>query len=139
MEELPLGDTTVIETWDERVGMADRGMVSERFDALWCKPALKEADLVPVPISVVPSATERDVEVIVAEGVARKVRYVNDLILNTGKEEQRCTLAKARGKSHRRKVRPILGDGEAISIYSLSDSDFQARQAEILCEAEATV
>ncbi|KAK8528238.1 hypothetical protein V6N12_074772 [Hibiscus sabdariffa] len=40
MEELPLGDTTIIETSDELVGMADRGMISECFDALWCEPAL---------------------------------------------------------------------------------------------------
>ncbi|KAK9034871.1 hypothetical protein V6N11_076927 [Hibiscus sabdariffa] len=146
--------------------MADRGLISERFDALWCEPALeqpvasqlilglptapglgnaggsgplavlelewdsqhdrifeppisnsdmdsgnllstvltyKEGDLVPVPISIAPSVMERDVEVIVAEGVTRKVRSVNDLILNTGTEEQWCTLAKARGKSYRSK------------------------------------
>ncbi|KAK9037110.1 hypothetical protein V6N11_022032 [Hibiscus sabdariffa] len=42
MEEFSLGDTTVIDTWDERVGMADRGLISERFGALWCEPALDQ-------------------------------------------------------------------------------------------------
>ncbi|KAK9046003.1 hypothetical protein V6N11_051906 [Hibiscus sabdariffa] len=72
----------------------------------------KEADLVPVPITVAPSATEQEVEVIVSEGITRKVRSVNDLILNTGTEEERCTLAKARRKIRRSKVRPTSGDGE---------------------------
>ncbi|KAK9033353.1 hypothetical protein V6N11_018386 [Hibiscus sabdariffa] len=39
-EKLPLGENTGSGSWDEHVGMADRGMLSERFDALWCEPTL---------------------------------------------------------------------------------------------------
>ncbi|KAK8604729.1 hypothetical protein V6N13_099660 [Hibiscus sabdariffa] len=61
-------------------------------------------------IRVVPVVSEPGVEVIVAEGVARKVRSVNDLILSMGSEEQQSAIAKARAKGHRNKVRPGLGD-----------------------------
>ncbi|KAK8681367.1 hypothetical protein V6N13_053771 [Hibiscus sabdariffa] len=39
-ENLPLGETTGSGYWDEQVGMADRGMLPDHFDALWCEPAL---------------------------------------------------------------------------------------------------
>ncbi|KAK8658770.1 hypothetical protein V6N13_036964 [Hibiscus sabdariffa] len=55
-----------------------------------------EDDLVPVPIKVATDVSEQGVELVVVEGSVRKVRSVNDLVLNTGSEEQKQTLVKAK-------------------------------------------
>ncbi|KAK8498318.1 hypothetical protein V6N12_024981 [Hibiscus sabdariffa] len=120
-----------MEAWDERVGMTDRELGSglERFDVLWWEPSLEqsgvrqtvlgspdvtslETDLVPVPIKVASVITGQGMEVVVIEGVVQKVRSVNDLVLNTGSEEQRFILTTAKGKGHRNKTRPAVGDSE---------------------------
>ncbi|KAK9045605.1 hypothetical protein V6N11_051514 [Hibiscus sabdariffa] len=139
--------------WDECVGLLDRetGLGLERFDVMWCDTALEsrgrevvsvrrlagpeqsnacntsltyaESDLVPVPVKS--AVTEQGVEVVVAGGVFRNVRLINDLVRNTGSEEQKCILAKARGKGRWNKAKSIVGDSEVFGNYSLSDSDFQ--------------
>ncbi|KAK8571045.1 hypothetical protein V6N13_025603 [Hibiscus sabdariffa] len=68
-----------------------------------------EEDLVPLPIKIAPEVAEQGVEIMVAEGVVRKVRLVNDLVLTTGSEEQRQVLVKSRGKGRRTKIRGISG------------------------------
>ncbi|KAK8690493.1 hypothetical protein V6N13_074026 [Hibiscus sabdariffa] len=95
-----------------------------------------ESDLVPVPVNS--TVKEQGVEVVVAGWVFRNVRSVNDLVRNTGSEEQKCILEKARGKGRRNKANSIVRDNEVFGNYSLSNSDFQARQAAILKEGEAT-
>ncbi|KAK8578417.1 hypothetical protein V6N13_116262 [Hibiscus sabdariffa] len=96
-------------------------------------------DLVPVPIKVATDVSEQGVELVVVEGSVRKVRSVNDLVLNTGSKEQKQTLVKAKGKGRRNKARQAAGESKFFGNYSLSDSDFQARQVAIICEAEATI
>ncbi|KAK8690489.1 hypothetical protein V6N13_074022 [Hibiscus sabdariffa] len=110
--------------------------VSDRSNARNTSLTYAESDLVPVPVKS--AVKEQGVEVIVAGWVFRNVRSVNDLVRNTGSEEQKCILAKARGKGRRNKAKSIVGDSEVFGNYSLSVSDFQARQAAILKEAEAT-
>ncbi|KAK9045610.1 hypothetical protein V6N11_051519 [Hibiscus sabdariffa] len=110
--------------------------VSDRSNARNTSLTYAESDLVPVPVKS--AVKEQSVEVVVAGWVFRNVRSVNDLVRNTGSEEQKCILEKARGKGRRNKSKSIVGDSEVFGNYSLSDSDFQARQAAILKEAEAT-
>ncbi|KAK8659532.1 hypothetical protein V6N13_029732 [Hibiscus sabdariffa] len=50
-----------------------------------------ETDTIPVP-SIVPHVLHCPLEVVVSGGVSRKVRSVNDLILNTLSEEQRTVV-----------------------------------------------
>ncbi|KAK8708500.1 hypothetical protein V6N13_059539 [Hibiscus sabdariffa] len=123
------------------------GSGSERFDAMWCDSALaqhedahvllglpvmpelgnkedtlntilsySETDL--IPVSVKSAVAEKGVEVVVTDGVAQKVRSVNDLVLNTGSEEQKCLLVKARGKSRQNKARTAVADVRIIGSVS---------------------
>ncbi|KAK8658730.1 hypothetical protein V6N13_036927 [Hibiscus sabdariffa] len=108
---------------------------SDRISAIRQSLTYNETDL--VPVTVKSAVKEQEVEVVVASGVFRKVRSVNDLVLNTGSAEQKCILMKARGKVRRNKAKSTVGDSELFGNYSLSDSDFQATQAAILKEAEA--
>ncbi|KAK8690877.1 hypothetical protein V6N13_074403 [Hibiscus sabdariffa] len=109
---------------------------SDRISAIRQSLTYNETDL--VPVTVKPTVKEPEVEVVVASGVFRKVRSDNDLVLNTGSAEQKCILMKARGKVRRNKAKSTVGDRELFGNYSFSDSDFQARHAAILKEAEAT-
>ncbi|KAK8686052.1 hypothetical protein V6N13_125079 [Hibiscus sabdariffa] len=98
-----------------------------------------ETDLVHVPITGIPDLAESSMEVVVSNGVMRKVRLVNDLILVTGSVEQRGVIEKAKGNNRRRKVKPVSGNEASFLNCSLSDSYIQARQHAILHEAMATV
>ncbi|KAK8972362.1 hypothetical protein V6N11_034255 [Hibiscus sabdariffa] len=112
-----------MEAWDERVGMTDRELGSglEHFDVLWWEPSLEQSGVRQTVLGspdvtslggVASVITGQGMEVVVIEGVVQKVRSVNDLVLNTGSEEQRFILTTAKGKGHRNKTRPAVGDSE---------------------------
>ncbi|KAK8595442.1 hypothetical protein V6N13_016811 [Hibiscus sabdariffa] len=96
-------------------------------------------DLVPVPISIVPTLEIPEVQEVVINGVARKVRSINEVTINTGSEEQRGVLFKARGSRRSGRIQKGWVAGESFVNCSLSDSDIQARQQVIRREAEATL
>ncbi|KAK8713111.1 hypothetical protein V6N13_148337 [Hibiscus sabdariffa] len=78
-------------------------------------------------------------EVVVFGGVTRKVRSVNDLVINTVSGKQRTALLRAQSKRKGRKTDSAVQRGSSFANASLSDSDFRARQQALLREAEATV
>ncbi|KAL4333280.1 hypothetical protein GQ457_07G008010 [Hibiscus cannabinus] len=78
-------------------------------------------------------------KIVVIGGVSRKVRSVNDLVINTVSWKQRTTLLRAQNKRKGRKADHAVQRGCSFANASLSDSDFRARQQAILREAEATV
>ncbi|KAL4308114.1 hypothetical protein GQ457_01G007440 [Hibiscus cannabinus] len=79
------------------------------------------------------------VEIVLSKGLSRKVRSMNDLVIDTLSVEQRNRLLKAQGKGKRGKTRKDGGRGVSFANESLTDSDFVARQTALLKEAEATV
>ncbi|KAK8648475.1 hypothetical protein V6N13_129227 [Hibiscus sabdariffa] len=79
------------------------------------------------------------VEIVLSKGLSRKVRSVNDLVIDTLSAEQRNRLLKAQGKGKRGRTRKDGGRGVSFANESLTDSDFVARQTALLKEAEATV
>ncbi|KAL4271658.1 hypothetical protein GQ457_13G012480 [Hibiscus cannabinus] len=79
------------------------------------------------------------VEIVLSKGLSRKVRSVNDLVIDTLSAEQRNRLLKAQGKGKRGRTRKDGGRGVSFANESLTYSDFVARQTELLKEAEATV
>ncbi|KAL4278235.1 hypothetical protein GQ457_03G021170 [Hibiscus cannabinus] len=79
------------------------------------------------------------VEIVLSKGLSRKVRSVNDLVIDTLSAEQRNRLLKAHGKGKRGRTRKDGGRGVSFANESLTDSDFVARQTALLKEAEATV
>ncbi|KAL4289881.1 hypothetical protein GQ457_14G000990 [Hibiscus cannabinus] len=79
------------------------------------------------------------VEIVLSKGLSRKVRSVNDLVIDTLLAEQRNRLLKAQGKGKRGRTRKDGGRGVSFANESLTDSDFVARQTALLKEAEATV
>ncbi|KAL4323623.1 hypothetical protein GQ457_11G028100 [Hibiscus cannabinus] len=79
------------------------------------------------------------VEIVLSKGLSRKVRSVNDLVIDTLSAEQRNRLLKAQGKGKRGRTRKDGGRGVSFVNESLTDSDFVARQTTLLKEAEATV
>ncbi|KAK8715571.1 hypothetical protein V6N13_042902 [Hibiscus sabdariffa] len=84
-----------------------------------------ESDLVPIPVSIVPSSVLSEVHVVVTNGVARKVRSVNEVTLATGSEEQRGALSKARGTTRSGRAKTRRGTGGSFANCSLSDSNIQ--------------
>ncbi|KAK8690488.1 hypothetical protein V6N13_074021 [Hibiscus sabdariffa] len=113
----------VVSDKDFEFSNSNLNSVSDRSNACNTSLTYAESDLVPVPVKS--AVTEQGVEVVVAGGVFRNVRLINDLVRNTGSEEQKCILAKARGKGRWNKAKSIVGDSEVFGNYSLSDSDFQ--------------
>ncbi|KAK8625849.1 hypothetical protein V6N13_057006 [Hibiscus sabdariffa] len=79
------------------------------------------------------------VEIVLSKGLSRKVRSVNDLVIDTLSAEQRNRLLKAQGKGKRGRTRKDGGRGVSFANESLMDSDFVARQTALLKEAEATI
>ncbi|KAK8595440.1 hypothetical protein V6N13_016809 [Hibiscus sabdariffa] len=79
------------------------------------------------------------VEIVLSKGLSRKVRSVNDLVIDTLSAEQRNRLLKAQGKGKRGRTRKDGGRGVSFANESLTDSDFVARQTALLKEAEATI
>ncbi|KAK8590340.1 hypothetical protein V6N13_057233 [Hibiscus sabdariffa] len=100
--------------------------------------------VVPVEVSaVVPGhlvvSQSNPSEIVVVGGVSRKVRSVNELVINTVSGKQRLALLRAQNKRKGRKANPAVQRGSSLANASLSDCNFRARQQAILREAEATV
>ncbi|KAK8696507.1 hypothetical protein V6N13_001641 [Hibiscus sabdariffa] len=95
--------------------------VTDKEDTLNTILSYSETDLIPVPVKS--AVAEKGVVVIVANGVARKVRSVNDLVLNTGSEEQKYLLVKARGKSRQNKARTAVADVSQTLVSGLWPHD----------------
>ncbi|KAK8685473.1 hypothetical protein V6N13_041474 [Hibiscus sabdariffa] len=98
-----------------------------------------DSDLVPVPISIVSALVVPEVHVVVTNGVARKVRSINEVTIATRSEEQRGVPIKARGTNRRGNAKAGSVAGGSFVNCSLSYSDIQARQQAIRREVEATL
>ncbi|KAK9042838.1 hypothetical protein V6N11_071193 [Hibiscus sabdariffa] len=98
-----------------------------------------DSDLVPIPVSIVSASVIPEVYVVVTNGVAHKVRSINEVTIATGSQEQRGVLIKARGTSRSGKVKTGRVAGGSFANCSMSDFDIQARQQAIRREAEATL
>ncbi|KAL4311713.1 hypothetical protein GQ457_01G017420 [Hibiscus cannabinus] len=96
-----------------------------------------DSDLVPVSVSIVSALVISEVHAVVTNGVASKVRSINEVTIATGLEEQRGVLIKARGTSQSGKAKTGRVIGGLFANCSLSDLDIQARQQAIRREAEA--
>ncbi|KAK8524975.1 hypothetical protein V6N12_029826 [Hibiscus sabdariffa] len=93
------------------------GRCGDKEDTLNTILSYSETDLIPVPVKS--AVVEKGVEVVVADGVARKVSSVNDLVLNMRSEEQKCLLVKAMGKSRQNKARTAVADGDFFLVIIL--------------------
>ncbi|KAK8690498.1 hypothetical protein V6N13_074031 [Hibiscus sabdariffa] len=141
--------------WDECVGLLDRetGLGLERFDVMWWDTALESRGREVVSVRRLAGPEQggegdrRALTVLQSNARNTSLTYAeSDLVpvpvklavKEQGSEEQKCILEKGRGKGRRNKAKSIVGDSEVFGNYSLSDSEFQARQAAILKEAEAT-
>ncbi|KAK8637511.1 hypothetical protein V6N13_064930 [Hibiscus sabdariffa] len=92
-------------------------------------------DLVPVPVSIVSTSVIPEVHVVVTNGVARKVRSINEVTITTGSEEQRGVLIKARGSSSSGKIQKGRVAGGRLRIvpclirtYKLDNKSFGVKQ-----------
>ncbi|KAK8628005.1 hypothetical protein V6N13_063718 [Hibiscus sabdariffa] len=79
------------------------------------------------------------VEFVQHNSLSRKVRSVNDLVVDTLSTEERRRLLKRQGKGKRGRSQREGDHGHIFVNESLTDSDFVARKTSILNEAAATV
>ncbi|KAK8635163.1 hypothetical protein V6N13_023040 [Hibiscus sabdariffa] len=79
------------------------------------------------------------VESVLSKGLSRKVRSMNELVIDTLSAEQRHRLLKVQGKGKRGRPRMDGGKDVPFANKSLTDSDFVARQTVLLRKVEAMI
>ncbi|KAK8697845.1 hypothetical protein V6N13_113980 [Hibiscus sabdariffa] len=118
------------------ISILDKDLISD-FDTNLTIVPIVETNIIPFS-SIVSQVTHPPSKVVVSNGVLRKVRLVNELILDTLSIEQRRALQKARCRERWGRARKVVQRVSLFGNEPLSDSDFQARQQVFLRETEAS-